>query len=331
MTKKKKKVKKAKNKMVAWRKGKKKVPKKKKLTKKQKTEIEKIMGMDYLERERIHEAKATKALLRWCKRYYPEAQEESGGSSISAPKIIAKALKYFDFGEKDRWIGQLYLEWVCENFVAEEFEENFEDMDFIYQKLVEYKYTENNQYEYNDMDNHIFYLPSKKVVCKNYPELVQNLHVFALESQSLNYIVVKKFYVTPGLEKTPPNWYIYRYWDRYLKPEDKWDKQEEREFKKRGKRMAILHARWLVENFSDNLPGQKYGPHRPDLRWYKKTNFKTTYQDSRDGGFIAKWEEFGRGDSYIGLYPWVESAFHQIRWAFEEMRDHPEPQKESKE
>jgi len=263
--------------------------------------------MGYLKEHDEHKEKSTKAMLRLCKKYFGKEDKY-----LNATPAIAAALNYFDKGDE---VGEMYLEWTVDEFFRLQIKKRIENIKFIYSQLVKHKFTEKNRYEYNDLDNHIFYLP-----CKKPEEDYETMTVFVMTSQTTNYIVVYKEldFKTKKEEKI----YIYRYWDQYWDvhdKKDKWDIEEAQKYK--NVEYAIIHSRWLVDRYSDNIKGNKY-VFRPDLKMYKKSNFKTYYGDHRDGGFILGYNSFmSRDTGSIGAFYEINDALFQLKCAYEEMTD----------
>ncbi len=279
-----------------------------------KSEIKKILMpyLDQYEEEEKNKEKAIKAILRFCKKYYPNDH------TLTAPDVLAKALEYFDLEEGE--VGQLYLEWTVNAFITNKIIENIPKIDFIYNKLIEHKITEKKSYEYNDLDNHLFYIPVKETKSNKVDKF--NIRVFAMTTQNSNYLFVRKIFRDKERTSDFDQINIYRYWDKW-KARDDFDKEEEKKYKKEGINLAILHAEWLVERYSDNVKGLLYGPDRPDLQYYKKNKFKTEYNDSRDGGFVCGYSKFRTSDSMASIFNYsiISSVFLQLKFALKEMKE----------
>ena len=264
-------------------------------------------------KEQKNKEKAIKAILRFCKKYYPDDY------NLTAPEVLAKAIEYFDLEEGE--VGQLYLEWTVGAFITNKIIENIPKIDFIYDKLIEHKITEKQRYEYNDLDNHLFYIPIKETKSNKIDNF--NVRIFAMTTQNSNYLFVRKIFRNKEWSDEFDQINIYRYWDKW-KASDNYDKEEEEKYKKRGINFAILHAEWLVKRYSDNIKGLLYGPHRPDLQYYKKNKFKTEYNDCRDGGFVCGYKKLGTSNSEGSIFNYgtVSSVFLQLQFAFKEMKQY---------
>jgi hypothetical protein len=239
---------------------------------KKKKEVEEILNgwRERMEEGKRQEKKAEASIMRWCKNHYPDEGMERDKHQNSY-KCLAKALEYFDV-QCPKEVGQLYLEWMVETFAKIKITKNIPDIDFIYQQLVKNDYSEDNSYEYNDMDNHLFYIPTDYVDSYD-----RSFNIFAITTQSTNYLVIRKIHKDRDWGKKYDETCLYRYWDSYdFESEDKLDIEEMELFKKEGVRKAILMSEWLNWNYSDNIEGRQYDPARPDLKWYKENDFKTS-------------------------------------------------------
>ena len=77
-------------------------------------------------------------------------------------------------------------------------------------------------------------------------------------------------------------------------------------------------ADWITLRYSDNLPGRKYEPNRPDLKWYKENNFKT----SQFCGCIFKTGKLNIDNSgTIFRYEDVKYSIFYLRYALEECKE----------
>lgn len=283
---------------------KKKVKKKKNVrSKKEQKEIDDFLSRWSKEDEKReqHLKKATDSMKRWCKKYYKNPNEH-----IDGHVPLARALEHFDL-EDSKEVGQLHLEWLVNDFAEKKVKDNIPDIDFIYQQLVANGYDEENRYEFNDMDNHLFYIPTDYI-----DKFKRRFKVFVMTTQNTNYLVVRKLHEGRGLGGEYDATCFYRYWDEYdFAPQDQWDIEEMNKFKEDGVSEAILHAEWITQRYSDNIPGRKYEPCRPDLKWYKENNFKS----SLFGGHIIEIGEYGESNAAIFNFVHVKYAIFYLRFA----------------
>lgn len=291
--------------------AKKKAKKKFKAKKQSKKELNEILGhwRKHYDEAEANQKKATASILRWCKRYYKDTDKYFDGH-----KCLAKALEHFDL-EDPKEVGQLSLEWLVDEFAKTKILQNIPDMDFIYQQLVKNGHDEENSYEFNDMDNHLFYIPTDYV-----DKYRRSYQVFAMTTQNTNYLVVRKFHEDrDDFGKDFDETCLYRYWDEYdFDDQDTWEVEERDKYKEEGISKAILMADWITLRYSDNIPGRQYDPKRPDLKWYKENNFKT----SNFCGCIFKTGKFEIDNTgTIFQYCDVKYIIFYLRWAFGECKE----------
>lgn len=249
-----------------------------------------------LQRRLRHEA-ASKRARNALREYFP-----AGASNLDAPPVLAECLELFDLGDR-KDAGQLYLEWAVEAYIGRKVEANLDDIRFVYEILKGKGFYIYDYYEYNDMDNRLFYVPheSKKIFCT--------------EGQTTRYVyILEERYGEPYL-------HIRRYYDEYPfdSEKDEWVRRDEAKFHSDGILAAIEASDWLAKNWSDCLPGNKY-PNRPSLQYFKDKNFDLGYHDCRDIGYVLSYDGFtGRADRAIGYYYDIRMAFFDLRCAVGEM------------
>lgn len=149
---------------------------------------------------------AEEAAVSAISEYFPE-----GKSNLDAPQILAACIELFDLGDK-KDADQLYLEWVVEHFVGRKVQANLEDIKAVYEALKAGGYTEKDYYEFNDMDNRLFYIPHRSKM------------IFCAESQNNRFIYILETKYG-GVE-----FHIRRYYDEYHfdGAKDKWQRRDEK-------------------------------------------------------------------------------------------------------
>lgn len=240
---------------------------------------------------------AEEAAVSAISEYFPE-----GKSNLDAPQILAACIELFDLGDK-KDAGQLYLEWAVEHFVGRKVQANLEDIKAVYEALKAGGYTEKDYYEFNDMDNRLFYIPHRSKM------------IFCAESQNNRFIYILETKYG-GVE-----FHIRRYYDEYHfdGAKDKWQRRDEKVYHEKGIHEAIANASWLSEHWSDCVEGNQY-PDRPSLQYFKDRNFDPRYGDCRDIGYVLSYGEFTepKADRAIFYYPEVKMAFFDLRCAVEQ-------------
>lgn len=221
------------------------------------------------------------------------------GDTLRVSEVLANLIALYDIDDKDD-AGQLYLEWTVEKYVGAKVMANLDAIRFIVKTLKEYGYTEDNQYEYNDLDNHLFYIPDDE------------REIFCATSQNTRYI-----YILKG-----DKLHIRRYWDQYpFDSGDDWRQKEEVAYNEKGIVHAIKMVSWLNDSYSDCLLNNQY-PRRPDLQYFKNRNFDFRYNDCRDIGYVLSTER-GRqrsADRALYYYSEIKRAFLDLRCALGEMK-----------
>jgi hypothetical protein len=174
--------------------------------------------------------------------------------------------------------GSLHIGWALDKFWGLKVAETMPKLQKIYDEAVKRNYTRENNLSFNDMDDKLFVMPHDQYC------------VLCHELQSSNYVYVWERNAPSKFQKL----HVRRYFD-VLKVEDKFDKQEEAEFKKKvrekGKRAGIIAAQRFVENYADDYPENPY-PKRLSLDSYIKAGFEMKYGDCRDEGYILTWDQF---------------------------------------
>jgi hypothetical protein len=171
----------------------------------------------------------------------------------------------------------LYLEWTSDQFWALQMPKLLAPLDRIYTKLKKDKITEKKSISFNDLDDTIFYIPSKHRVIVHTGQSFKFLYVWKTSVSGFSEIHIRRFYDKWKLDKS-----------------DKWDVEDMEEFKKdtqkEGYKPAILLADKFVEEFADDYENPY--PTRLSLETFKKNKFEMEYGDFRDKGYIASWQEF---------------------------------------
>lgn len=251
-------------------------------------------------------------ILAVCEKHFPE-----GTRNLDAPEMLATAIDYFKLGDEPKNGCPLYLEWTAEAFVGQKLLENLDDILAVHTMLVKYGCDDNQhrQYEWNDGDNNLFYIPTgdetKKVWCAT--------------SQNTRYMFIMNCVAELGVTQI----HVRRYWDPIKEPHDKWDRKEREEYHEKGYPLAVKNADWLKQYFSDNLLGNQYVD-RPDLQWWKEHKYDPQYGDCRDRGYVMSmrvatlgYGERARVDRAIYFMPDIKTAFFEVRCALSTLADDP--------
>lgn len=161
------------------------------------------------------------------------------------------------------WFGEFFLEVALCKYISNKVSKIVEHVDTVYDLLVEGGHTEDNKYNYNDLDNDLFYLP-----CKRQP----SRKVFALCTQSLNFLFVRDRY-----EKSyyGPDSYlrIFRYWD-HIDADDEYHSDVAKKAIEEGRyeHFAVLKADEYERRYTDDMDGVEW-IHRPSLDYFKRHSF----------------------------------------------------------
>lgn len=84
--------------------------------------------------------------------------------SLSQPgptALSASLARLLYVSQTDRDVRWLYLGWIVDHFIAYDIHDHTKQAFECYQLLTQYKHTETNQFEYNDMDCYAFTVPWK--------------------------------------------------------------------------------------------------------------------------------------------------------------------------
>lgn len=197
-----------------------------------------------------------------CEKHYPK-----DGNDIDAPGMLAAALDYFTLDDSENNPVQLYLEWAVEELAGRKLIAGLDDIQAIYDTLVERDYTEARSHEWNDCENKLFYIPhdTKQIWCAT--------------SQNTCYI-----YIRDG-----GKFHIRRYWDTVVPADDKWDIQDRAKYTQKGFEYAVQMAGWLTDRWSDNLLDNR-SVDRPDLQWWAAQDYTHQYGDCRDAGYVLSMD-----------------------------------------
>lgn len=255
---------------------------------------------EQLAKREAKEKQAKKELSVLMLKHYPEGKDED----ITAYKVLARLIELFDLDDSGGEVGTLYLQWTASAFIEKKAEKYIPRVDHIYDCLVKGGFNEDNPFVFNDLDNSMFFLPH------------ESKRVLALTSQNCRWLFVR--WSEKLLDDNAEYLYVYRYWDTFdFADTDR--KEEAEEYLREGVRHALLQGEWLTSHYSDNVEGLEYDPDRPDLQWYKKHNFETTYNDCRAGGFVVSCETGFRGhlDQHaMSRFADIKAAFLDLYFAY---------------
>jgi len=233
-------------------------------------------------------------------KYFPNERH-----NLEAPEVLAACLEMFDL-EDQKDAGQLYLEWLVDHYVGRKVAANLDDIKAIAETLKTKGFTEDNSYDYNDLDNRLFYIPHA------------NKLIFCIETQNHRFIYIL------STDTFHPKFHIRRYYDEYdfEGKKDNWGSREEESYLKGGIRKAIISASWLSELWSDCLPGNSYSQ-RPSLQHFKDCDFNLQYSDCRDDGYVLSYGDLisPRADRALFFYPEVKAAFFNLRVAASQLEE----------
>lgn len=152
-------------------------------------------------------------------------------------------------------------------------------MNKIYSKLVKEKHTEKNRHEFNDMDDHVFMIKNKtkKIVCHT----MQNKNIIYIwnkdTSSPFDSFSIRRFYDDFDIEN-----------DSYHSDIDKRFKED---VEKRGI-LGLLRYNYF-DKYSDDVLDNPY-PQKPSLNTFRKTDFKLTYDDCRDVGYVGTFSNLSK-------------------------------------
>jgi hypothetical protein len=264
----------------------KKKPTKKAATKKPTPKLtdagEKVLD-DYWQRMQKEEAERATALAAFQKAF-------SADDTINVSTILGQYLQ-------DGKCGALALQWTAEKFWAMRMPAMMDQLNRIYDELVRRKISsEKKSRDFNDGDDRVWYERhnSYKVVCHT----TQNYNfLYVWEKDDDNRGPGAEGGLMSGRGMRRLN--VRRFYDRFDDPKydranDKFEKEEDEEFKKgvakEGRAFAIREM-WRIGDYADD--GTQY-PKRLSLDAYRKAGFEMDYGDARDPGYILSWDEFGQ-------------------------------------
>lgn len=214
--------------------------------------------------------------------------------TLCVSRALAELLADYDFDD-ERGMNPLplYMEWMADEYVGKKCKKLITLLRKIHDICVERGITHENYYDFNDLDNKVFYVPA------------QGCKVLCTTDQNTNFIAV----FDQGDLLSSPNsgkLHIRQYFDVWEPSDDDiYNKETEREYRKGGIEHAILHASTLM-SYSDAILDNKY-VHRPSLAWFQSRNFRFKdgpyekgcgYGDVRDPGYVLSVEY---GDFYENL------------------------------
>ena len=277
-----------------------------------KMDARQLEWMDEIQEREGAQYAAALDILAVCEKHFPVQTR-----NLDAPEMLATAIDYFKLGDEPKNGVPLYLEWTAEAFVGAKLLENLDDILTVHDILVKYGCDDNQhkQYEWNDGDNRLFYLPTgdetKKVWCST--------------SQNMRYMFIMNWNPELGVTQI----HVRRYWDPIKEPHDKWDREEREEYRKKGYPLAVKNADWLKQYFSDNLLDNRYVD-RPDLQWWKEHKYDPQYGDCRDRGYVMSmriasigYGERARVDRAIFVMSDIKTAFFEVRCAIDTLTNDP--------
>jgi hypothetical protein len=248
----------------------------------------------------------TEGFIEAFKKIFSEFFEESSGRRLDSQQFFAELWNSYG----DKGLAELYIDWSLSAYLALQIEEALKRFHETHSICTKQNYIE-EPFDFNDLDNKVFAIP----VQPNEHELYPVRKVISVTTQNYNLLFV---WQTNSIGQ---KFHVRRYWDKWI-AEDKWDKEEEQQYKDKGINHAIAKAEWIVENYADDVPGNQY-VRRPSLEWFAANGFQVDdvkrhqYGDARDDGYVLSWESgVGRGE-----HGKVDTVIHHWYLAKESFRD----------
>ncbi len=241
-------------------------------------------------------------------KWYPDRHSDTSPSGMEAHGIIASLIEHFN--PKDTDCYEQCLNWVVDDALQPLFAKAEAHAKFIYCWLTTHGHDEGNKFEFNDLDNHAFIIPTAP------------MEVFCLTDQNCNYVVML------STDRISTTFRVCRYWERW-EVRDKHGEEEAQKFKDGGVPYMLTVADWWLERYSDHYPDLKQyladHPDRPDLQWFKDKDFTDIgYGDTRDGCQVFSYmtlqgEPWKRQRDSIPVMRSIYNALFDLRVTREDM------------
>lgn len=179
---------------------------------------------------------------------------------------------------------EVYIEWTIDRFWSLQMPKLLEDLNKIYDACFKRKITEKKDLSFNDLDDHVFYIPNKtKKVIVHTGQSHRHLYVWDKKQiEDFRELHIRNFYDV---------------WEQ-SDDDDEYEKECMEDFinatKKHGYQPAINQLNGpphSFEEYADDQLGNPY-PKRFSLASFKAANFEMKYGDGRDTGYICSWQEY---------------------------------------
>jgi len=249
--------------------------------------------------------------------------DDEKSSIIHCPEVFARifgSLMYKD--GSDSGIAQLFA-WTIDAYVQRQVLKLLPVFKETYRMLIERGHTENNKYEFNDLDNHAWYIPH------------ESLQIMVTTDQNTNFIFRRNYDKPP--EGADPRLFsflkndflCFRYWDKWDST-DEYEMVEHGDIRVHGKPLAIRLAKRYVERYADDYPENR-NPYRYSLPWFEKKFEDLEYEDSRNGSFVFGWrhEERPKSSHTHALLGIIGAAINDLLWTHQAMLRDLEPVSET--
>lgn len=188
---------------------------------------------------------------------------------------------------------ELLLIWTEAALYKKYIESNtFVQLEKIHDYLVKHKHTQKNEYEFNDADDWLSFLPTK----------TKNRKAYFHRTQNFNLLFAWKYQEDSAYNEL----HIRRVWkDFKLNLKDEYDVMDAEEYKNKGITWAIRKSDYLKDEYSDCIENNPY-PHRLNLKSYIENDYFPQYRDFRDKGFVISYTNGGKlGTERPGNLAWI--------------------------
>ena len=226
-----------------------------------------------------------KALLN---KHFPKKDGKAIDNRLDAPDLLANMLMHFSFGDEDLNPKQLYLEWAVEAFVGAKMKKVAELMSKLHDICVEKGYTQENPYDYNDIDNTVFHIPVKEVDPTAY---YYTRKVLCLTDQNCNFVILIRYFNSGENAPILNDMHIRKYYDA-------WDFEEEAKYHEEiTDTLTAMKEMGNLERYSDQEEGIRY-PKRLKLQSFIDADFIEGYGHVLESALGLRYGDF-RDDGYV--------------------------------
>ena len=192
-------------------------------------------------------------------------------NSMQAPAKIAQLLSVFDDSSQIEHFDN--LKQAINSYVGNCARAYIQTFFNLHGQLKKGRFSEKRKAEYNDGDNHAFYVPSRE------------REVLCIESQNFNFVyilqesmvaIAQEALGQKGIHAKDYTFHIRQYWKRF-DPKHSFD--EDSEYASGGVSQAIVRAERLLD-YSDNF-GKNRFVNRPDTGWFKHKGFDMSFHPNQ--------------------------------------------------